>query len=206
VLVIANLRGGGEFGAEWHDAGRLERKQNTFDDCIAVAEHLHQTGVTTPAQLAIHGHSGGGLLVGAMLTQRPDLFAAALPSAGVMDMLRFHLFTIGRAWIPEIGSPEDPEQARYLLAYSPLHNLRAGTAYPATLVQTSDHDEIVVPLHSYKFTATMQQAQAADEPVLLRVQSRVGHGPGRAAAAIATEWADRLAFAAHHTGLDPGQS
>ncbi|MDX6279190.1 MAG: prolyl oligopeptidase [Kribbellaceae bacterium] len=205
VLVIANLRGGGEFGAEWHDAGRLERKQNTFDDCIAVAEHLHKTGVTTPAQLAIHGHSGGGLLVGGMLTQRPDLFAAALPSAGVMDMLRFHLFTIGRAWIPEIGSPEVPEQARYLLAYSPLHNLRDGTAYPATLVQTSDHDEIVVPLHSYKFTAAMQQAQAADEPVLLRVQRRVGHGPGRAAAAIATEWADRLAFAAHHTGLDPGQ-
>ncbi|MFI5708615.1 prolyl oligopeptidase family protein [Kribbella sp. NPDC051620] len=206
VLVIANLRGGGEFGAEWHDAGRLDRKQNTFDDCIAVAEHLQETGVTTRSQLAIHGHSGGGLLVGAMLTQRPDLFAAALPSAGVMDMLRFHLFTIGRAWIPEIGSPEDPEQARYLLAYSPLHNLRDGTAYPATLVQTSDHDEIVVPLHSYKFTATMQRAQAADEPVLLRVQRRVGHGPGRASAAIATEWADRLAFAAHHTGLDPRQS
>jgi prolyl oligopeptidase len=205
VLVIANLRGGGEFGADWHDAGRLERKQNTFDDCIAVAEHLHATGITTPEQLAIHGHSGGGMLVGAMLTQRPDLFAAALPSAGVMDMLRFHLFTIGRAWIPEIGSPEDPEQAEYLLAYSPLHNLRDGTAYPATLIQTSDHDEIVVPLHSYKFAAALQRAQGADKPVLLRVQRRVGHGPGRAADAIATEWADRLAFAAHHTGLDPGQ-
>jgi prolyl oligopeptidase len=133
------------------------------------------------------------------------LFAVALPSAGVMDMLRFHLFTIGRAWIPEIGSPDVPEQAAYLLAYSPLHNLRDGTAYPATLVQTSDHDEIVVPLHSYKFTAAMQHAQGADKPVLLRVQRKVGHGPGRAAAAIATEWADRLAFAAHHTGLDPGQ-
>jgi prolyl oligopeptidase len=203
VLVIANLRGGGEFGAEWHDAGRLERKQNTFDDCIAVAEHLNETGITTPAQLALHGHSGGGMLVGAVITQRPELFAVALPSAGVMDMLRFHLFTIGRAWIPEIGSPDDADHFDYLLAYSPLHNLHVGTAYPATLVQTSDHDEIVVPLHSYKFAAALQHAQAADAPILLRVQSKAGHGPGRASAAIAAEWADRLAFAAHHTGLDP---
>jgi prolyl oligopeptidase len=143
------------------------------------------------------------MLVGAVITQRPELFAAALPSAGVMDMLRFHLFTIGRAWIPEIGSPDDADQFDYLLAYSPLHNVHDGTAYPATLVQTSDHDEIVVPLHSYKFAAALQHAQAADAPVLLRVQSKVGHGPGRAGAAIAAEWADRLAFAAHHTGLDP---
>jgi prolyl oligopeptidase len=201
VLAIANLRGGGEFGSEWHEAGRLKQKQNTFDDCIAVAEHLHETKVTTPAQLALHGHSGGGMLVGAVMTQRPDLLAAALPSAGVLDMLRFHLFTIGRAWAPEIGLPEDADQFEDLLAYSPLHNLRDGTKYPATLVLTSDHDDIVVPLHSYKFTATLQHAQAADEPVLFRVDVKTGHGPGRAATTTASEWADLLAFAAHHTGL-----
>jgi prolyl oligopeptidase len=212
VLVIANLRGGGEFGSAWHEAGRLKQKQNTFDDCIAVAEHLHETKVTTPSQLALHGHSGGGMLVGAVMTQRPDLLAAALPSAGVLDMLRFHLFTIGRAWAPEIGLPEDADQFEDLLAYSPLHNLREGTKYPATLVLTSDHDDIVVPLHSYKFTATLQHAQAADEPVLIRVGVKTGHGPGRAATTTASEWADLLAFAAHHTGLtpmrtlDPGQS
>jgi prolyl oligopeptidase len=205
VLVIANVRGGGEFGAGWHDAGRLSRKQNSFDDFIGVAEHLLATGITTARQLAVHGHSGGGLLVGAVMTQRPELFAAALPSAGVMDMLRFHLFTIGRAWAPEIGLPEDKAQFEDLLAYSPLHNLRDGTSYPATLVMTSDHDEVVVPMHSYKFAATLQHVQAADKPVLLRVQTKTGHGPGRARAAIASEWADLLAFAAFHTGLDPRQ-
>ncbi|MFF1821930.1 prolyl oligopeptidase family protein [Kribbella sp. NPDC058245] len=205
VLVIANLRGGGEFGAEWHDAGRLSRKQNTYDDFIAVAEHLQLTGITTREQLVIHGHSGGGMLVGAVLTQRPDLFAAAVPTAGVMDMLRFHLFTIGRAWAPEIGLPEDPAQFADLLAWSPLHNVKSGTTYPAVLVMTSDHDEVVVPLHSYKFAAALQHAQAGDEAILLRVETRTGHGPGRPAAAIAAEWTDLLAFAADRTGLRPAR-
>jgi len=203
VLVIANLRGGGEYGGAWHEAGRLTNKQATFDDCIAVAEHLQQTGVTTPEQLALYGHSGGGLLVGAVMTQRPDLLAVALPSAGVLDMLRFHLFTIGRAWIPEIGSPDDADQFENLLAYSPLHNLRDGTMYPVTLVLTSDHDEVVVPLHSYKFTATLQHAQVGDNPVLCRIEVNTGHGVGKSSAAVASEWADLLAFAAHHTGLVP---
>lgn len=203
VLVIANLRGGGEFGAEWHDAGRLSRKQNTYDDFIAVAEHLQATGITTREQLVIHGHSGGGMLVGAVLTQRPDLFAAAVPTAGVMDMLRFHLFTIGRAWAPEIGLPEHPAQFADLLAWSPLHNVKPGTTYPAVLVMTSDHDEVVVPLHSYKFTAALQHAQAGDEPILLRIETKTGHGPGRPTEAIAAEWTDLLAFAADRTGLDP---
>ncbi|TDD62894.1 S9 family peptidase [Kribbella antibiotica] len=203
VLVIANLRGGGEFGADWHDAGRLSRKQNTYDDFIAVAEHLQATGITTREQLAIHGHSGGGMLVGAVLTQRPELFAAALPTAGVMDMLRFHLFTIGRAWAPEIGLPEDPEQFADLLAWSPLHNVRPGTRYPAVLVLTSDHDEVVVPLHSYKFAAALQHAQTGAEPILLRIETRTGHGPGRPTSAIAAEATALLSFTAARTGLHP---
>ncbi|WP_405060980.1 prolyl oligopeptidase family serine peptidase [Kribbella sp. NBC_01505] len=205
VLGIANLRGGGEFGADWHDAGRLSRKQNTYDDFIAVAEHLQQTGITTREQLVINGHSGGGMLVGAVLTQRPDLFAAAVPTAGVLDMLRFHLFTIGRAWAPEIGLPEDPAQFADLLAWSPLHNVKPGTTYPAVLVMTSDHDEVVVPLHSYKFAAALQHAQAGDEAILLRVETKTGHGPGRPAGAIAAEWTDLLAFAADRTGLTTQQ-
>ena len=155
VLVITNLRGGGEYGSAWHDEGRLKNKQNVFDDFIAVAEHLQETKVTTPQQLAIHGRSNGGLLVGAVMTQRPDLFAVALPGVGVMDMLRFHLFTVGAAWASDFGLPDDPDQFEDLLAYSPLHNLRAGTSYPATLVVTGDHDDRVVPLHSHKFMATL---------------------------------------------------
>ncbi|ONI69631.1 S9 family peptidase [Kribbella sp. ALI-6-A] len=203
VLVITNLRGGGEFGSEWHDAGRLKNKQNVFDDFIAVAEHLCATGVTTPAQLAIHGRSNGGLLVGAVMTQRPDLFAVALPGVGVLDMLRFHLFTVGAGWASDFGLPDDPSQFEDLLAYSPLHNLREGTAYPATLVVTGDHDDRVVPLHSHKFVATLQHVQAGDAPVLARIEVDTGHGFGKPAAMVASEWADLLAFAAHHTGLKP---
>ena len=166
LLAIANLRGGGEFGTAWYEAGRLARKQNVFDDYIAVADDLKQTGVTTTQQLALHGRSNGGLLVGAVLTQRPDLAAAALPAVGVLDLLRFHLFTIGAAWISDYGNPDDPEQFAQALAYSPLHNVRPGISYPATLVLTSDHDDRVVPLHSHKFTATLQHAQAGDQPIL----------------------------------------
>ncbi|TCO51803.1 prolyl oligopeptidase [Kribbella antiqua] len=203
VLVIANLRGGGEYGSDWHDAGRLKDKQNVFDDFIAVASHLHDTGVTTPSQLAIHGRSNGGLLVGAVMTQRPDLFAVALPGVGVMDMLRFHRFTVGAAWASDFGHPDDPEQFDDLLAYSPLHRLRDGTSYPATLVVTGDHDDRVVPLHSHKFIAALQHAQSSSEPVLTRIEVNTGHGFGKPAAMVASEWADLLAFAAHHVGLLP---
>ncbi|TCC05329.1 prolyl oligopeptidase family serine peptidase [Kribbella soli] len=203
VLVITNLRGGGEYGTEWHDAGRLKNKQNVFDDFIAVAEHLRDTGVTTPEQLAIHGRSNGGLLVGAVITQRPDLFAVALPGVGVLDMLRFHLFTVGAAWASDFGLPDDPEQFEDLLAYSPLHRVSDGTAYPATLVTTGDHDDRVVPLHSHKFIAALQHAQSDPRPVLTRVEVNTGHGFGKPAAMVAAEWADLLAFAAHHVGLVP---
>ncbi len=202
VLAIANLRGGGEYGSDWHDAGRLKRKQQVFDDFIAVAEHLREQGVTTPAQLAIHGRSNGGLLVGAAMTQRPDLFKVALPGVGVLDMLRFHLFTVGAAWASDFGHPDNPEQFEDLLAYSPLHRVQDGTAYPATLVVTGDHDDRVVPLHSHKFIAALQHAQSAAEPVLTRVEVNTGHGFGKPAAMIAAEWADLLAFAAHHVGLE----
>ncbi|HET9646947.1 MAG TPA: prolyl oligopeptidase family serine peptidase [Microlunatus sp.] len=201
VLVIANLRGGGEFGTEWYDQGRLGSKQNVFDDLIAVAEHLVQTGVTSPEQLAVHGRSNGGLLVGAVITQRPDLFAAAVPGVGVLDLLRFHLFTIGAAWISDYGDPRDPAQFVDALAYSPLHNVRPGTAYPATLVLTGDHDDRVVPLHSHKFTAALQHAQTGDAPVLTRIETATGHGLGKPAAMVAAEWADLLAFCADRTGL-----
>jgi prolyl oligopeptidase len=202
-LAIANLRGGGEFGTSWHDDGRLDRKQHVFDDFVAVAEDLSASGVTTPAQLALHGRSNGGLLVGAVLTQRPDLAAVALPAVGVLDMLRFHRFTIGSAWISDYGDPDDPEQFAVLRAYSPLHNVIPGTAYPATLVLTGDHDDRVVPLHSHKFTATLQHAQAGEAPILTRVETAAGHGMGRPTWLEAAEWADLLTFAAHHTGLRP---
>ncbi len=203
VLAIANLRGGSEYGADWHDAGRLKEKQNVFDDFAGIADHLVAEGVTTHGQLALHGGSNGGLLVGATITQRPDICAAALPAVGVMDMLRFHLFTIGAAWISDYGSPEDPEEWAVLRAYSPLHNIEDGTAYPATLVLTGDHDDRVVPAHSFKFTAALQRAQAGDAPVLARIETSTGHGLGKPASVIAAEGADLLAFAAEHTGLTP---
>ena len=201
LVAIANLRGGGEFGTEWYEAGRLERKQNVFDDFIAVAEHLTAAGVTTPSQLALHGRSNGGLLVGAVMTQRPELAAVALPAVGVLDLLRFHKFTIGAAWTSDYGDPDDPEQFATALACSPLHRVRPGTRYPATLIATGDHDDRVVPLHSHKFTAALQHAQAGDAPVLTRIEVATGHGLGKPTALVAAEWADLLAFAAHHTGL-----
>jgi len=203
VLAIANLRGGSEYGATWHDAGRLRAKQNVFDDFAAVGDHLVEQGVTTHQQLALHGGSNGGLLVAATMLQRPDLAAAAMPAVGVLDMLRFHLFTIGAAWISDYGSPDDPEMFEVLRAYSPLHNVEDGRPYPATLVLTGDHDDRVVPAHSFKFTATLQRAQGGDAPVLARIETAAGHGVGKASAVVAAETADILAFAAEHTGLVP---
>jgi prolyl oligopeptidase len=175
IYAVANLRGGGEYGEDWHRAGMLEKKQNSFDDFIAAAEFLIAGRYTSPDRLAIYGHSNGGLLVGAVMTQRPDLFAAAVANAGHYDMLRYHRFTIGAGWISEYGSPEDPAAFRYLLAYSPLHNVRPGACYPATLLLAADHDDTVVPSHSYKFAAALQAAQGCDRPILLRVAADASH-------------------------------
>lgn len=207
VLALANLRGGGEFGSSWYDAGRLDRKQNVFDDFAAVGEDLVSTGVTTPAHLALHGRSNGGLLVGATITQHPGLAAAAVPGVGVLDLLRFHKFTIGRAWISDYGDPDTAAGFEAAYAYSPLHNVAAPgtTHYPATLVLTGDHDDRVVPLHSHKFTATLQRAQAGDAPILTRIETATGHGAGKPADKAAAEAADLLAFVAEYTGLRPGQ-
>ncbi|UUT36648.1 prolyl oligopeptidase family serine peptidase [Microbacterium elymi] len=201
VLVVPNLRGGGEFGSDWHHAGTKARKQQVFDDLYAVAEHLIETGVTTRDRLALHGRSNGGLLAGAALTQRPELWAAVLPGVGVLDMLRFHRFTIGWAWISDYGDPDDAEAFAYLRAYSPLHNVQDGVEYPPTLITTGDHDDRVVPGHSLKFAAALQEAQASDAPILLAVDTRAGHGMGKPKDAAAAEFADQLAFAAHFTGL-----
>jgi prolyl oligopeptidase len=197
VVVIANLRGGGEYGRGWYDDGRLKNKQHVFDDFIAVGDHLVETGVTTHEQLAIHGRSNGGLLVGAVMTQRPDLAAVALPGVGVLDLLRF---TAGAAWTSDYGNPDDPDDFEVASAYSPLHNV-GEVAYPATLIMTGDHDDRVVPLHSHKFTATLQRAQQGSAPILTRIETQTGHGMGKPAAMVAAELADLLAFAAHHTGL-----
>jgi prolyl oligopeptidase len=203
AVAVANLRGGGEYGREWHEAGRREHKQNVFDDFIAVGEHLISTGVTTHGQLVLHGRSNGGLLVGAVMTQRPDLAGVALPMVGVMDKLRFHKFTIGAAWIAEAGDPDVASDFAFLYAFSPLHALRAGTSYPATLILTGDHDDRVAPAHSYKFGAELQHDQAGDAPVLLRIEAATGHGLGKPKRMLAAEFADMLAFAAEHTGLTP---
>ncbi|HYN74084.1 MAG TPA: prolyl oligopeptidase family serine peptidase [Nakamurella sp.] len=203
VLAVANLRGGGEFGADWHRGGMLNDKQNVFDDLFGCARELISSGVTTAAQLAVHGRSNGGLLVGAAITQHPELFAAALPTVGVLDMLRFHLFTIGWAWTTDYGSPDDADDFAVLHGYSPLHRLVPGTTYPPTLICTGDRDDRVVPAHSLKFGAELQHCQGGPGPVLLRVDTRAGHGMGKPARALAAEYADQLAFAAEHTGLDP---
>lgn len=194
VLAIANLRGGGEYGEEWHQAGMLLNKQNVFDDFIACAEHLVSQGVTTRDKLAIQGRSNGGLLVGACLTQRPDLFGAALPAVGVMDMLRFHKFTIGWAWVSDYGSPDDLTEFEVLHSYSPLHNVMVDTHYPATLITTGDHDDRVHPGHSFKFAAALQAAQGGQDPILIRIQTKAGHGFGKPTSLIISEEADIWAF------------
>ncbi len=195
VLAVANLRGGGEYGEAWHEAGTIHKKQNVFDDFIACAEYLIAEKITSTPKLAIEGRSNGGLLVGACLTQRPDLFGAALPTVGVMDMLRFHKFTIGWAWVSDYGSAEDPEQFKTLLAYSPLHNARPAH-YPPTLILTGDHDDRVMPAHSYKFAAALQAAQQGDAPVLIRIQTNTGHGAGKPTQLLIEERADMWAFLA----------
>jgi prolyl oligopeptidase len=194
VYAVANLRGGGEYGQAWHQDGIKERKQNVFDDFIAAAEYLIDEKWTSPPKLAIHGGSNGGLLVGAVMVQRPELFGAALPAVAVMDMLRFQHFTIGWAWTSDYGSSDDATDVATLLAYSPYHNLREGEHYPATLITTGDHDDRVFPAHSFKFAAALQHAQGGTAPILLRIETKTGHGAGKPTAKLIDEIADRYAF------------
>tara|TARA_Y100001934_G_scaffold279280_1_gene382628 strand:- start:3403 stop:5604 length:2202 start_codon:yes stop_codon:yes gene_type:complete len=194
VYARPNLRGGGEYGEEWHQAGTKHNKQNVFDDFIAGAEWLIQNKYTSPKRLAIAGGSNGGLLVGACMNQRPDLFAAALPAVGVMDMLRFHKFTIGWAWTSDYGSPENADDFKTLHAYSPYHNLRRGMRYPSTLITTGDHDDRVVPAHSFKFAARLQEYHVGDNPVLIRIETKAGHGAGKPTDKTIRELADKLGF------------
>lgn len=199
VYALANLRGGGEYGESWHQAGMLLNKQNVFDDFIAAGEYLIKEKYTSPEKLSIAGGSNGGLLVGACMTQRPDLFAVAFPAVGVLDMLKYHQFTIGHAWAVEYGSSDDPIHFKNLLSYSPYHNLRTGTKYPATLITTADHDDRVVPAHSFKFAARLQQYHQGDNPVLIRIETDAGHGAGKPISKIIEEGADRLAFLFYNT-------
>jgi prolyl oligopeptidase len=202
VYAQPNLRGGGEYGEDWHQAGTKLKKQNVFDDFIGAAEWLIANHYTTPAKLAIRGGSNGGLLVGACLTQRPDLYGATLPQVGVMDMLRFHKFTIGWAWTSDYGSSDDPEIFKALYAYSPLHNLKPGTKYPATMVTTADHDDRVVPGHSFKFAATLQADQAGQAPVLIRIETKAGHGAGKPISKQIEEIGDAWTFVAKNLKMD----
>ena len=204
VLAVANLRGGGEYGKAWHDAGRLQNKQNVFDDFIAAGEYLIREGVTSNSKLAIEGRSNGGLLVGAVLNQRPDLFAAALPTVGVMDMLRFDRFTAGRYWVDDYGYPNREADFRILYAYSPYHNIKSGVNYPPMLVTTADTDDRVVPGHSFKYIAAMQAADTGPAPHLIRIETRAGHGSGKPTDKQIEEYTDMYAFIAHHTGLTIG--
>ncbi len=202
IYAQPNLRGGGEYGEEWHRAGIKEKKQNVFDDFIAAAEWLIANKYTSTPKLAIRGGSNGGLLVGACVTQRPDLFGVTLPEVGVMDMLRFHKFTIGWAWTSDYGSSDNPEDFKTLYAYSPLHNLKPGTKYPPTLIATSDHDDRVVPGHSFKFAATMQADQAGPAPILIRIETKAGHGAGKSVTKLIDEFADTWSFIAYNVGMN----
>lgn len=202
VYAQPSLRGGGEYGEAWHKAGTKLQKQNVFDDFIAAAEWLIDNGWTSREKLAIRGASNGGLLVGAVMTQRPELFAAALPAVGVMDMLRFHKFTAGRFWVDDFGSADNPEEFKALLAYSPYHNLKPGTAYPATLITTADLDDRVVPGHSFKFAAALQHANLGDKPVMIRIETRAGHGAGKPTSKRIEEAADIWAFLAENLGMN----
>jgi prolyl oligopeptidase len=201
IYAVANIRGGGEYGKEWHEAGMLDRKQNVFDDFIAAAQYLIAQKYTSTPKLAITGASNGGLLVGAVMTQRPDLFGAALPAVGVMDMLRFQKFTIGWAWTSDYGSSDDPKQFEFLRKYSPLQNIKPGTRYPATLITTADHDDRVVPGHSFKFAATLQAAQAGPAPTLIRIETKAGHGAGKPTSKQIDEAADKFAFLVRNLGM-----
>ena len=202
VFAMPNLRGGGEYGEVWHKAGMLEKKQNVFDDFIAAAEYLIQEKYTSRNRLAVAGGSNGGLLIGAVMTQRPELFGVAFPAMGVLDMLRYHKFTIGYAWAVEYGSSDNEKDFPYLYAYSPLHNFRDGVCYPATMVTTADHDDRVVPAHSFKFAATLQAKQACDNPVLIRIETRSGHGSSNLTKAI-EDLTDQWSFMFFSMGVKP---
>jgi prolyl oligopeptidase len=203
IFVMPNLRGGGEYGETWHKGGMLEKKQNVFDDFIAAAEFLIANKYTSSDRLAIAGGSNGGLLVGAAMTQRPDLFAVALPAVGVMDMLRYHKFTVGWGWAVEYGSSDKEDQFKYLVKYSPLHNLKDGVSYPATLVTTADHDDRVVPAHSFKFAATLQEKHKGSHPVLIRIETKAGHGAGKPTSKQIEEVADIYSFSWYNMGFTP---
>ncbi|MFL5584909.1 MAG: prolyl oligopeptidase family serine peptidase, partial [Gemmatimonadaceae bacterium] len=203
IYALANIRGGAEYGKAWHEGGMLAKKQNVFDDFIAAAEYLIREKYTSTPKLAIRGGSNGGLLVGAVMTQRPDLFGVALPEVGVMDMLRFQKFTIGWAWTSDYGSSDDPDQFKVLRAYSPLHNIKPGTCYPPTLAFTADHDDRVVPGHTFKFMATLQAAQSCPNPVLVRIETKSGHGAGRPTTKLIDEAADRFAFLVKELHMKP---
>jgi prolyl oligopeptidase len=204
IYALPNIRGGGEYGEEWHKAGTKLHKQNVFDDFIAAAEYLIKEKYTNPSKIAISGGSNGGLLVGACMTQRPDLFKVALPAVGVMDMLRYHKFTIGWAWASDYGTSEDDStMLRYLYGYSPLHNISEGVNYPATFITTADHDDRVVPAHSFKFAATLQAKNKGDNPILIRIETRAGHGAGTPTAKLIDEVADTWAFTFFNLGIKP---
>jgi len=200
VYAVACIRGGGEYGKEWHDAGKKAKKQNVFDDFIAAAEYLASSGFSTPPQLAISGGSNGGLLVGACLVQRPELFGACMAAVGVLDMLRFHKFTAGRFWVDEYGSADDAIEFKTLLEYSPYHNVKP-QKYPPTLITTADTDDRVVPGHSFKFIAALQKAQTGDAPVLIRIDRKAGHGAGKPTTKVIEEISDKYAFLLHVFGM-----
>jgi prolyl oligopeptidase len=204
VFVVANIRGGSEYGKAWHDAGRLLNKQNVFDDFIAAGEFLISEGITTKDKLAVEGGSNGGLLVGAVVNQRPDLFAAAHPAVGVMDMLRFDRFTAGRYWVDDYGYPNKESDFKNLLAYSPYHNIKSGVAYPAIIVTTADTDDRVVPMHSFKYAAALQAADTGDKPKIIRIETRAGHGSGKPTDKLIEEYSEIYAFLAKWTGLELG--
>lgn len=201
IYVTVNLRGGSEYGEAWHKAGMLDKKQNVFDDFIAAAEYLINNKYTSKGKIAIRGGSNGGLLVGACMTQRPDLFKVALPAVGVLDMLRYHKFTIGWAWAVEYGSADNADQFSYLYKYSPLHNLKDGVSYPATLITTADHDDRVVPAHSFKFAARLQEAHKGSNPVLIRIESKAGHGAGKPTSKQIDEATDVWSFTMYNLGM-----
>lgn len=203
IYVIANIRGGGEYGKAWHEAGTKLKKQNVFDDFIAAAEYLEKNQYTSPEKLAVMGGSNGGLLIGAVTNQRPDLFGVAIPQVGVMDMLRFHKFTIGGSWVTDFGSSDDSTQFQYIYKYSPLHNISSTAKYPAVLVTTADHDDRVVPAHSFKYIATLQEKYKGDKPVLIRIQSNAGHGAGKPTAVTIAEQTDIYSFIFENMGIKP---
>jgi prolyl oligopeptidase len=204
VYVMVNLRGGGEYGDDWHDAGIKMNKQNVFDDMIAATEYMIEKGYTNSEKTAVVGGSNGGLLVGAVMTQRPDLYKVAVPQVGVMDMLRYHLFTIGWAWASDYGTSEDSKDMfEYLYGYSPVHNIQEGVEYPATLVTTADHDDRVVPAHSFKFIATLQEKGGGNNPYLILIDTKAGHGGGKPTSKIIEEYTDIYSFIMYNLGMEP---